>query len=55
MDKVTRGMSESGKHPEQCCQKSDAKDRGIVEKVKDLAKETTAKVKDFLHRSKTKR
>lgn len=54
MDKVTRGMSEAGRQSGTCCQNHE-KDRGVVARVKDVAKEATQKVKDLLHRSSSKR
>lgn len=54
MDKISKGMSEAGRHPHQCCNQGD-KNKGFVDKVKDLAKGATEKVKNYLHGSGAKR
>jgi hypothetical protein len=44
MDKITRGMSQAGRHPQQCCTRKE----GLIQRMTHSLKGVAARVRHFL-------
>lgn len=55
MDRITKGMSESGRKAPGYCQKSDPETKSLLEKAKEFAQETAQKVNETIKKNNERR